>query len=927
MRKLTVGFLNVRSLSLHLSDVKNFLFREQYDILGVSETWLNPNIEDDKLKIKGYNFVREDRLSNRAGGVGVYLKNNLSFKIIHKAIVDDLEEMWIEVKLFKSIYVFGSLYRPPKGNILEFINLIETRLADFTGFEVVCGGDINIDLLDSTGSNANNFLDIIDALNLKQIITEPTRYSALLDIIIVSKQEENLEQGNKVVSHISDHELVYCKFKNKNSRSEDKIKCRNFKNIDRDLLSEFLELAQFENIIYLQNINQKVNHLNEILLNIFDVLAPMKEFQIRNKKPGWLTGTIRTMMGIKDRAYKRYKHNKTETNWSSFKNIRNQTNIAIRTEKKSYLEYCLNNTINNSKALWAKLRELDVYSKKSVNILPELLNKPNEINQHFLQFSTINSTPNRHTLEFYKNNLKTIFASLFDFYTVSENVIKECLLEIKSLAVGADKINLDMILLSCPRILPFITNIINSCLLEHCFPDSWKVSRIIPVPKKVDATSYGDLRPINILPVLSKVLEKIMCRQIQEHLNKYKILPERQSGFRTGYSCTTALLNITDDIIRATDTGKTTALVLLDFSKAFDRMNHELLTAILHYVGFGDHAITLMRSYLYNRFQFTETTGGVSCAGVMACGVPQGSILGPILFSIYTCNLATCIQNCNIHLYADDTQLYLSFLPETKDIAEANINADIKRLIKFSESHCLELNVDKSHLLVFGKQKDLIGDSLNISINNDIIGRTETARNLGLTFDTSLRFKPHVNNCIRKAYASLKMLFPHRHILSQQLKIKITDSIVLSHFNYCDVVYGPCLDSVDINRIQKVQKSCLRFIYGIRKYEPVSFKMNDAHWVKMEKRRQVHAIVLFHRIIFNKCPPYLLYKIKFRTDVHSLNLRYRGYISPPAHKTTFFQRSFSYQIYILYNSVPDMFKLLPPNSFKRQYKFGSDLLQ
>ena len=193
--------------------------------------------------------------------------------------------------------------------------------------------------------------------------------------------------------------------------------------------------------------------------------------------------------------------------------------------------------------------------------------------------------PDANLIRFYKNNLKQNFNSLFTFTAVDDTVVYKYLLEIKSTATGADKINIHMLLLCCPYILPVITHIINTCLLNGVFPDSWKLSNILPIPKKKSITSLNELRPISILPILSKVIEKIMKFQLCLHINEYDVLPVRQSGFRPGHSCTTALLDVTDDLFRDIDNKKTAALILLDYSKAFDTINHEILLSILHYIG------------------------------------------------------------------------------------------------------------------------------------------------------------------------------------------------------------------------------------------------------------------------------------------------------------------------------------------------------
>lgn len=923
MKKLSVAFLNVRSLTLHFADFKTLIGQEQYDIIGVSETWLTENIPSNSVEVEGYNFIRKDR-GTRGGGVGLYLKKNFEYEILYTNAHEALEQIWVRVKSSKFTYIIGSLYRPPKGNFNDFLNVFEDSLSEFICHEIICGGDINVNLADPLNHSTAAFIDCLEAFNLNQIISSPTRITkttnTLLDVILIPAEEKNYLHGTKDVANISDHSLVYCALNKNITYNKKKVKVRNLKYIDKELLNDFLNSAPFESLIYLPNVHEKVNYLNEILLNIFDILAPVREIQIKSKKPPWLTDTIKLMVRLKARAFNRFKKTRSQQHWYYYKQLKNQTNIAVRNEKKRYLEHCVNNNINNSRLLWKKLNELNIYNKCFNSILPESLDKPNEINKHFLQYSSNTASVDEHLLQYYKQHLITNIDQPFTFNTVTEETVKKMLLEIKSLAVGADQISLDIILLSCPRILPFLTNIVNSCILDCVFPDNWKISRVIPLPKKQDASSYNDLRPISILPVLSKVLEKIMNAQIRKYLDHYGSLPQNQSGFRPGFSCVTTLLNITDDIIKAIDMDKTTALILIDYSKAFDTIDHELLISILHFVGFSEDATKLIRSYIQNRVQFVETNNGQSSKETVTCGVPQGSILGPLLFNLYTCNLSSCLHYCKAQLYADDTQIYLSFFPNDNVQAKNIINEDLKRLVAFSEKHKLNINALKSSVMLFGKYKDQIEPDFHITVGDKVLQCSKSAKNLGLIFDTELRFKPHVNKCIQKAYATLKMLFPNRHLLSQGLKIKLTDTLVLSHFNYCDTVYGPCLDKLDIIRIEKVQKSCLRFIYGIRKYEHITHKLKDANWLTMQNRRTLHAVVLYHNIINNRIPPYLVNKIKYRTDVHTLNLRFRGLISPPAHKTSIFRRCFTYNIYKLYNQVPDEMKILKPALFKTKYK-------
>ena len=226
---------------------------------------------------------------------------------------------------------------------------------------------------------------------------------------------------------------------------------------------------------------------------------------------------------------------------------------------------------------------------------------------------------------------------------------------------GIDGISLEMIKLCMPSLLLPITHIVNLCLEVGYFPAIWKEALVCPLPKIPNPKAYSDLRPISLLPFLSKVLERIVYQQVFEYICINSILPFYQSGFRKGHSTATALLKICNDILKARDVKKLTALILLDFSKAFDTINHELLCCKLKYFGFDGISVSFFQSFLSNRSQIVQLNNNRSVSKSLINGVPQGSILGPLLFIIYTSDLAKSLLHSQCHFYADDTQVYSSF--------------------------------------------------------------------------------------------------------------------------------------------------------------------------------------------------------------------------------------------------------------------------
>lgn len=621
-------------------------------------------------------------------------------------------------------------------------------------------------------------------------------------------------------------------------------------------------------------------------------------------------------MSLRDKALKKFKRSGIPSHWDEYKSLRNYTSSAVKKEKKAYFEYKLRSP--GRRNIWKDLRDLNIYKRPNVDIPDHLLNAE-ELNKYFCAVSNAGGSPDPDVINFYKNNVKPGVDS-FSFMETSDAEVESIINHLSSCSCGVDSVSLRMLALCCPTLLPILSHLFNFCLTSNVFPCTWKTARVIPIPKNNRPTSFTDLRPISILPVLSKILERLVERQLRDHISSFHLLPGTQSGFRPGFSCASALANITDDIISATDLGQVTVLVLLDFSKAFDTINHDLLLSILHFIGMGPDAISFFESYLTDRTQ--RVFVGTSSSDIIRveAGVPQGSILGPLLFSIYTSHLFL-FHNfyCSYHLYADDTQLYSSFSPENVRFAIRRMNLDLQNLFNIATRHCLSINEEKSCCIVFGNavNRSRVLDLVKLYVNGAPLVLRDNVRNLGLHIDSKLKFKNHIDLCIRRAYCSLKMLYPHRHTVSVAIKKQLCDSLVLSHFNFCDTVYGSCLDQVDVRRIQVAQNSCLRFIFGIRRKQRISYKLLELGWLNMIKRRKLHFLCFVYKIVNNNVPPYLTNKIRFRTDVHNVNIRRKDIIDIPRHHTQQFKRGFKYHCASMLNQLPVSVKQCNYVAFRR----------
>lgn len=278
------------------------------------------------------------------------------------------------------------------------------------------------------------------------------------------------------------------------------------------------------------------------------------------------------------------------------------------------------------------------------------------------------------------------------------------------------------------------------------------------------------------------------------------------------------------------------------------------------------------------------------------------------------------MKYCKTHLYADDMQLYFSCPVHNMDDAVRKINADLESVFHATAEHHLSLNPAKSVAVIFGNPDHIEGarERVRLGIAGAQIPVVDEVKNLGVIIDNSFRYRKHVNKCLQRSYGCLKLLYPHRSYLSAGVKLQLCNSLVLSKLNYCSQVFSPCLDSETRYKIQKLQNSCLRYAYGIRKYQHVSHKLIVAGWLNMSQRFAIQELCLYHSVLQKKMPAYLYNKIRFRTDVHNINIRRRNSISVPLHKLSMFERSFTYRIYKTYNPLPENLKSCDAKNFKKR---------
>lgn len=360
-------------------------------------------------------------------------------------------------------------------------------------------------------------------------------------------------------------------------------------------------------------------------------------------------------------------------------------------------------------------------------------------------------------------------------------------------------------------IAPILTHIFNLCFVDAVFPVNMQVARVTVLFKKGDRNNLGNYRPVSILPVFSKIFEKLLHSRLSNFIDKCNLLTSQQFGFRKNKSTELALLEQKEYILTQFENKAIVAGVFVDFSKAFDLVSHDILLGKLCYYGICGQALLLLKSYLSNRKQVVQINNMCSKALSVTCGVPQGSILGPLLFNIYLNDIVKINPSAKFIIYADDTSIFFA----GTDIHELvdTCNHTMKALENWSKSNSMQINELKTKAVIFRPKNKPIPVHRNIFLNSRPIEIVEHFKCLGVVFSANMSWDSHINYLVGKIAQITGIIGRVRYLLHTRIKLLLYNSLFFSHLNYCQLVWGTTTFS-NLQRVYLVQKKCLRHIYN-----------------------------------------------------------------------------------------------------------------
>ena len=892
--------LNCQSLKNKTEKILDYLYESNTDIAMLQETWLAKGDSNVYSQIKEYGFKLHhwERDGSRGGGLLTIYKPSINLINLSKLNTESehttFESINTSFVLEKKRINLINLYRPPyskkfphtAATFLDEFESFLSLLAQRKGIMIICG-DFNINFLDTQNTYTKRTVELLHRFNLKQSVNSPTHLQGgLIDLVLIEDDPTTHKVQTEVCSDFhTDHYAIKLRFLRERYQTKPTIitkEVRDYKNLDIKEMYKDIQHSLLTNQEYFSTLSSTdaANLYHNILSQIYNKHCPItiKKYRIDRKRPCWYDSTLQVLKQNKRQAERKYKKHNTDENKENFKEQKKKYNKQLKLSRTEYNVSQINSSLGNPKRLFKILGNLSGTTKQ--NILPTF-GTDLEVAEEFSEYFTnkINKIRNLITKENHtKYNMEHGYAKtqFENFNIINEEDMKAVISSLNNKSSQLDPIPTTLLINFVDLIYPIITHIVNSTISTSIFPSNLKHAEIKPQIKdnSQNSNDLKQFRPLSRIPYMSKVIEKVMHQQLDEYIMNHCLHAKYQSGYKKFNSCETAMIHVIDDIQKLLNQGNYVALLILDMSSAFDTVDHDILYEKLRRNFYlGRSAVNLIQSYLKNRTFSVNIRESKSKPKLLSYGVPQGSLLGPLLYIIYTKEIEKIAQNYNLEImmYADDSQLYFSFKKDTIHSTQENINKCLSKIKLWMCQNFLKMNVDKTKLMLF-KPKSNTNLLLSINYNGANISPVDSITILGVKIGNNLDLTPFINKKIQACCFHLRNLINIKDNLPFKTKIIMVTNVIISKLDYCNAILS-CCSKTAIKPLQVILNRAIRFIFGINKRTHITPYQKKLHILPIIFRIKFKLCLIAYRIFNQIAPSYLSDDFTTFEPTTSINLR------------------------------------------------------
>lgn len=812
------------------------------DLIFVSEIWIYES-ECSSFNLPNYNFEACCNDSYRAGGVGVFIHNDLAKSSLQCFNWSSADAIILDIKLNKQVWSFLCIYRFHNANITTFCNDLDNLLRSINNNNIVMLGDININLLNS--SISYNYQTILASYGFRSFLNEPTRKLSCLDHVFVKCSNRFDCSVVNLPIHFSDHNLIKLDIALLLNRVLPVDHSTNMSRIDYIKLNDNLLRENWHDVYSEHNCNIAFEKFIYILKSHVDLSSYTVTYQKIKKLKPWMNSNLLYNINKLKKFSKKLRAHPNNARLAKFvKKLSNNVKANVKITKNLFYKKKFDSLGNNSKQCWKVVDEVlgrnsnkghisQIYNNHSDMYITCPLSISNEFNKFFINVSL--STTSNFALGSTTDSNRFI-------HGVSKNFSSSCFFEpINSIEIlseinklknkaskGIDGID-NLILKNCSwYLLDVLRHLFNLSLSSGVFPDVLKLAVVIPIFKKGDECQLTNYRPISLLSTFSKIFEKLIKRRLINYLEKISFLHGKQFGFTAGKSSEEALLHFLSNIFIAENNSKKATALFIDIAKAFDTVDHNILISKLANIGIRGNILTWFESYLLHRRQVVKIDETYSEVGDLNCGVPQGSVLGPLLFIIYFNSIFYIDLTGDATAFADDLALSYASIDNTTEL-QFILQNDLEKLCKWFYYHRLTVS-DKSRVMRFG-HPNMITYPLSLMYHVFSCDRNVCSskcfklevvsefKYLGLTIDMQLNWNSHLNNIRKNVVAAVHKFYNLRQFCSCHILRKLYHALVESIIMYGISSWGG-IYFASIEDLYIAQKRIIKLIYNRPKFTP-----------------------------------------------------------------------------------------------------------